>query len=148
MTVEVLTLADDVWAILGAVAAVNHFDGEPTIPTPTGAPGDPYWDPDGRVHAYTVFYPAAGFRSSNRVGAGLSFLDWSFQVTCVGGDRTRCLWCVDKIRSAFTGRRLTLTGGRAGRIRELGNPGPVRIAQDVAPTRAYLPLDFGVHISG
>lgn len=139
MTVEVSTLADDVWAILSAVAGVNHFDGEVTTPPK---------DPDGRVHPYTAFYPAAGFRSSNRVGAGLSSLDWTFQVTCVAGDRERCLWCVDKIRSAFTGRRLTLTGGRAGRIRELGNPGPVRIDRDVAPTRAYLPLDFGVHISG
>lgn len=140
MTVSARLLADEVWDLLRTVTNVNHFRGEVASAPPL--------DPDGRVHAYDVFYPGAGWRASNRLGAGLNRLEWTFQVTCVGGDDNRCLWCVDKVRAMLTGARIQLDGARPGRIRELGDRGPVIRDDDVNPPRYFLPLDFGVYVAG
>lgn len=142
MTLAARTLADDVWALLQAVPNINHFRGRVVIPTrdPAKPATLAYWDDDRAVHAYTVLYASAGQALTNRLGSGASGLAWTFQVTCVGGDDIRALWCVDTVRAAFTGRRL-----RNGRLRELGDPGPVRRDDDETPPRYYLPLTFAVY---
>lgn len=141
MTVPaVYSIADQVWGLLDGITGINAFDGV--------VPNTPAKDPDGTVHAYAVYYPSAGRRTSGRLNAVPGKLTWSFQVTCVGGDRNRCLRCVSKVTTALTGERLDLFDGYSGQIREPGDVGPVRVDRDVAPPRFYLPLLFGVHIAG
>jgi hypothetical protein len=140
VTVAVRTLADQVWALQQAITNVNHYRGN--------VASNPPLDPDGKVHAYAVLYAGAGRAFGGRMVAAPGQTDWTFQVTCVGGDDNRALWCVDKIRAALTGAPLAVSGTSAGRIRELTNPGPVRRDDDVSPPRYYLPLLFGVHVAG
>ena len=136
MTVAVRTLADQVWAMQQAITNITHYRGR----VGDNPPKDSY----GAVNAYTVLYPGAGVGYSRRLARSVpTNLDWTFQITCVGGDDTRCLWCVDKVRAAFTGARL---GNR--RIRELGESGVIRRDDDVSPPRFFVPLDFGVYVAG
>jgi hypothetical protein len=131
-------LADLVWALLTGIPAVNHFDGEV-------APEPPV-DADDRVHAYTVYYPSPGRSWPRMLDAAPDSLAWSFQVTCAGGDRTRTLWCVGKVRAQLTGARLTLPDGTSVLITEATDPGPIRRDDDVKPPRFYVPLLFNVTI--
>jgi len=148
-------LADQVWALLGGTAgqaatvgAVNLFRGEPDIPPrKTDGSPDPYWDPDGRVHAYACLYASPGRRFSTRASGTPTNLGWSFQMTCVGGDDNRCLWCVEEIRNILTGGRLTIDGHTTSPMLEVGDPGPVRADRDVTPHRSYVPLLFGLPLS-
>lgn len=138
---SVRTLADDVWATLGGTAGqaftagvVNLYRGNVTATVPL--------DGDGSVHAYAVLYAGAGaIPAARRVGGRPRNLGWSFQVSCVGGDDTRLLWCVDQIRGRLTGQKV---GGAV--VREVGDPGPLREDTSITPYRYFLPLDFGLSI--
>lgn len=137
MTVPaVRSLADDVWALLQAVTNVNHYRGVVDTSPPK--------DPDGKVHAHTVFYPGAGRQVATRSCATPAALAWSFQITCVGGDDNRCLWCVDKVRTGLADA--TVADGYLIRPVRDADPGPVRRDDDTEPPRFYLPLLFGVYI--
>lgn len=144
--VDVSALADPVWALLDGLSGVNAFDGE--FVDATGQPVDmsmtPYADDDGRVHAYAVYFPSSGWAHALLACGGTDSLDWSFQITCAGGDRTRALWCVSKVRGVLSGARVTV-GGQGLLIREIGDPGPIRRDDKVSPTRFYLPLLFAVN---
>lgn len=152
-TTGIRPLAEQAWLLLDAISGVNAFDGAVDIPAydADDEATHPFWDLDdaGRpvdVHAYAVFYPSPGRRDRRTVAPGSTNVAWSFQVTCVGGDRTRALWCVDKVTTALTGHRLQLPGRRGGGlISELADPGPIRIDRDVTPYRHYVPIDFGVY---
>lgn len=138
---SVRTLADDVWALLGGTAGetftagvVNLYRGNVTSSVPL--------DADGSVHAYAVLYAGAGAPpAARRVGGRPRNLAWSFQVSVVGGDDTRLLWCLDTIRGRLTGKRV---GG--GVLREQGDPGPLREDTSVTPYRYWLPLDYALAI--
>lgn len=138
----VASLADPVWTLIDAVANVNTYDGE--IVDSEGVPIDPPLDDDERVHAYAVYYPGAGFAHAQLACGGTDSLDWTFQVTCVGGDRTRALWCVNKIRAALTGQRIDING-QGLVIREQGDPGFLRRDDQVSPRRFYLPISFSLN---
>lgn len=130
-------IADQVWASLQTLTNVSLFDGEVSQPP---------LDADGRVHAYAVYYPAAGRGYSNRAGATLQGLNWGCQITCVGGDRTRALWCVDQVRSVLDGVRVT-SGGRRARLNEVTpEETPVRRDEGVSPVRFYLPLLYSTSL--
>lgn len=139
MTVDVTaasSLADQVWAQLDTLAEVNVFDGEV-------AP-DPPADDDGRVHAYAVFYPSPGWSRALLADANPDTLDWSFQVTCAGGDRTRALWCIDQVRGVLHGFHVTNAAGQLLVVSEVGDPGPIQRDKDVRPPRFFAPLRFAV----
>lgn len=131
------TVHDTVWAVLDAIAGINTYDGE--------VPSTPPVDADGRVHAYAVLYASPGaLYASTLAGAQTSLLG-SFQVTCVGGDPTRAVWCVDKVRTGLAGATVTIDGQtRIIRARS-EDPGPVRRDDDVRPPRHYVPLEFVLH---
>lgn len=131
-----LTTADEVHTLLEAVAHVDVFRGK----VGTVTTGD-----DGSVNAYAVAYYGIGAPRATRLGAMPRNLALSWQVTCVGGDDVKALWCVDQVRAALTGQRITVDG-RSGVVRELGDPGPIRPDRDVTPWRYYLPLDFGLYL--
>lgn len=139
-------LADPVWTLLDALGHVNTFDGD--FVDATGAPVDmtktPYADDDGRVHAYAVYYPGPGWAHALLSCGGVDSLDWTFQVTCAGGDRARALWCVSQVRGALTGATVSV-GGQELQIREVGNPGQGRRDDGVQPSRYYLPLIFAIN---
>jgi hypothetical protein len=134
-TTPVDDLADPVWTLIDNVTNVDAFDAEDPAPT---------FDGDGRVHAYAVYYPSPGWAHALLGCGGTDSLDWTFQVTCVGGDRTRALWCVSKIRAALTGQRVSI-GGQLLTIQEIGNPGPIRRDDNETPPRFYAPLTFAVY---
>lgn len=144
--VPVEDLADPVWALLDAIENVNAFDGDfvDADGAPVNMKAPPYVDPDGRVHAYAVYYPGPGWAHALLSCGGTDSLDWTFQVTCAGGDRTRALWCVTQVRNALTGHTVDV-GGQALGIREVGNPGPVRRDDGVSPARFYTPLIFAIN---
>lgn len=133
--VDVADLADPVWDRLDAIANVNAFDGEVDAPPLDG---------DGRVHAYAVYYPGPGWAHALLACGGTDSLDWSFQVTCAGGDRTRVLWCIQQVRGALSGSRISV-GGQQLTISETGDPGPIRRDDDVSPPRFYVPLQFALN---
>lgn len=135
MTTDVRALADPVWGLINGITNLDSFDGE----DPT-----PQLDPDGRVHAYAVYYPSPGWAHAVLACGGTDSLDWTFQVTCAAGDRNRTLWCVDKIRTALSGARLSI-GGQLLTIRETTDPGPIRRDDQVKPVRFYTPLLFAVN---
>ncbi len=140
--VPVDQLADPVWALLDAITGVNTYDGE--FVDAAGAPVEPPTDQDGRVHAYAVYYPSAGWAHALLACGGTDSLDWGFQVTCAGGDRTRTLWCINQVRQALTGKTVTING-QALQIRELGDPGALRRDDKVSPSRMYAPLLFAIN---
>lgn len=130
-----LAVHDAVWAVLDAVTNVNTYDGE--------VPKTPPLDPDGRVHAYAVLYATPGNLHTTNLTGVQSALLGGFQVTCVGGNPTRALWCVDKVRTAMA---TTVTiDGRAYPIRAREeDPGSVRRDDDVSPPRHWVPVEFQV----
>lgn len=138
----VAELADPVWELIDAITNVNTYDGE--IVDANGAPTQPPVDQDGRVHAYAVYYPGPGWAHALLACGGTDSLDWSFQVTCVGADRKRTLWCVDKVRAALSGKRVTVAG-QGLLITEVGNPGPIPRNDKVTPPRFFVPLIFAVN---
>ena len=138
---NVYLLADEVWNRLDALPAVNTYRGE--------IDGTPPTDPDGRVHAYAIAYFGAGQPQAMRLDGGARGLRWTFQVTCVGGDDVRALWCINEVRGVLLGVRVPVGTGRvSGKVREVTDPGPLRRDDDVSPSRMYLPLQFGVYIAG
>lgn len=139
---QVADLADPIWTMIDAVQNVNTYDGD--FVDNDGKPLPPPLDDDGRVHAYAVYYPSPGWAHALLAGGETDSLDWSFQVTCAGGDRTRALWCADKLRTALSGKRITVNG-QGLLIVETGNPGPIRRDDKVSPVRFYTPLQFAVN---
>lgn len=130
-------LADQVHELLEATANLTVFRGEA---------GEPVMGEDGTVNAYVVGYYGAGAPHVRRLGGRPRNLAWSFQLTCVGGDDTKALWCVDEIRTALIGKRLDVEGRVTGLLREVGDTGPVRKDRGIVPHRFYLPLDFGLYV--
>lgn len=136
---------DVVWALLDAVTGVNTYDGEivdaqgkPTTP-PRAATSD-------RVAAYAVLYFSPGRRHANALNGDQRSIEGAFQVTCVAGDPSSALWCVDKALAALAGVSVTVDGvARQIRVRE-DDPGPVRRDDNVTPPRHYVPLQFQLHI--
>lgn len=128
---------------LKAITNLNVYDGE--IINALGEPGSPPSDADGRVHAYAILYTAPGNLYRSSLNSAQTSLEGSFQVTCAGGDQTRALWCVGKVRGALLGAAVTVDGvTRYIRGRE-EDPGPMRRDDDKKPPRHYLPLEFILH---
>jgi hypothetical protein len=143
MVATLLDIHSVVWAKLDAIVGVNVYDGE--VVDANGEATNPPYDTDGRVHAYAILYMAPGNRYAGSLNGAQTSLDGSFQVTCAGGDQTRALWCVDKVRTALIGTSVTVDGvTRYIRARE-EDPGPLRRDDDVQPSRHYLPLEFILH---
>jgi hypothetical protein len=126
-------LHDVVWGLLEAVSDVDAYDSE--------VPATPPLDPDGRVRAYAVLYASPGALSASALDGNQRTILGSVQVTCVGGDPSRALKCIDAVRSGLSGY-VTVDGlTRVVRARE-DDPGPVRVDTDVWPPRHYAPLEF------
>lgn len=138
MTVSALAIHDVVWPLLHAVTGVNTYDG--------AVPKTPPLDPDGTVHAYAVLYMSPGRPAGLMLDATASSLFAGFQITCVGGDPTRTLWCVDKIRAALLDVEVTLDGRKHTITASELNPGTLRRDDDVTPPRHYVPERFDIFI--
>lgn len=129
---------DAVWARLETVSGVNAYDGE--------VPARPPVDSDSRVSSYAVLYYSPGRRYASALNGAQGSVDGTFQVTCVGGDPTRALWCVDRVIESLTGTPVVVDGvARRIRVDEGSDPGTVRRDDNVAPPRHYVPLRFRLH---
>lgn len=129
---------EPVWALLDGIFGVNTYDAE--------VPNNPPLDPDGRVHAYAVLYMAPGRPTALTLDATQGSLFAGFQVTCVGGDPTRALWCLDKVRGALVGAFITVDGREHQITASEFDPGTVRRDDDVTPPRHYIPDRYDVFI--
>jgi hypothetical protein len=114
--------------------AITAYDAE--------VPPSPPVDPDGRVHPYTVLHMSAGEPVVDSLAFTQDTLDLPFQVTCVGGDITRCLWAVDKVRGALLGQVLAVPGRSLSPIASDGNSGAPRPDEEVTPPRHFLAVLF------
>lgn len=138
MTVSAGDVHAAVWTLLSAVTEVNAFDGE--------VPATPPLDTDGRVHAYAVLYMFGGRPTALTLDAVESSLFTGFQVTCVGGDPTRALWCLDKVRTALVGAEITIDQRPHTITASDIDPGTVRRDDDVKPPRHYVPDRYDLFI--
>lgn len=128
---------DAVWTLLDAIAGVNTYDAE--------VPKQPPADPDGRVASYAVLYYSPGRRYASAADGKQTSIDGTFQVTCVGGDPTRALWCIDEVYAALAGAVVDIAGTpRRIRVEEF-DPGTLRRDDNLEPPRHYAPLRFQLH---
>jgi hypothetical protein len=158
VSTSVRLAADGIWALLTPLQTMAPESVTATVPAAgvfvycgevkdtQGNPSTPPADPDTLIHPHLIFYPASGRVPFERLGGGLLNVDWGFQVTCVGGDENRCMWTVDKVRTALLCKRITLNGAPTGPVYEDADAGPVRRDDDVVPARYYVPLLFGLRI--
>lgn len=142
MSRDIQAVVNPVWELLDGIANLQAFDAE--FVNADGDPVEPDKDDDGRVHAHAVFYPSAGLLRSLTLDATPDVLDAGFQVTCVGGDRVRALWCVNQVRQALTGTWISVAGQDLQIQETPGDTGPIRRDDDPKPPRFYLPLTFAV----
>lgn len=128
-------VADATYALLQAIPDLNVFE--------TELPSDPPKDSDGRVHPYAVFYPGGGNAFGDRLNADApTDVSWTFRVLFVGGDKTRALWALDRIRAALTGKRPT--GG--ARLKEVLDDVTIRTETNVVPSRTSGAILYRLHI--
>lgn len=121
--------------------------GAPQVNVFLGAPDAPTLDPDGMVHKYACIWPAPGTRDQDRVVPVAQGLVWKFQVTCVGGDLTRCLACLDDVDAALTGRRIPVSGMYTGLIRQVGNSDSATEDRFAHPYRWMSALIYSMHVT-
>lgn len=140
MTVDARLVKDDILARLAA--ALKTYDGE--IPQDDPPPADL----DGRVHGHAILYTGPGHLHATALCDTPRDMTWTGQVTAVGGDPNRCMWAVAKIRAALTGVRLTVAGAQSGLLVETGDPGPARRDDEPSPPRFYVPLPYGLDLTG
>ncbi|MFC5268465.1 hypothetical protein ACFPJ1_40705 [Kribbella qitaiheensis] len=130
----VTPVADATYALLQAIEHLNVYD--------TELPTDPPLDPDGRVHPYAVFFPSGGNAFGDRLNDAPTELRWGCRILFVGGDKTRALWALDKIRAALTGKRPT--GG--ARLKEVLDDVTIRTETDVVPSRTSGSILYRLHV--
>jgi hypothetical protein len=145
--VSVGALGDALWLLMGGAAdkqftagVVNLFRGLVTSPP---------LDPDKTVHAYAVLHESPGRRTGSRVGTFRDLTSGTAQVTCVGGDAGRCLWCVDQIVSRLSGAvfEVPQRTRKARLVEDESNASrTVLVDETVAPPRFYVPLLFQFQI--
>lgn len=128
-------VADATLTLLKAIPDLGVYD--------TEKPTDPPLDPDKRVHPYAVFFPGGGHAFGDRLNKDLpTDLSWTCRILIVGGDKTRALWALDKIRAALTGKRPT--GG--ARLKEALDDVVFRTETNVTPTRTSGLLIYSLHV--
>jgi hypothetical protein len=121
-----------VLTLLGGVSGLTVYDGLVPKTPPVSAE-------DGAVLPYAAVYPGAGAPTRGSLSGATSEVPWGFQVTAVGGDRSRCLWAVKKVDAVLLDQRLTVTDWSTSRI--VREPGPdMRLDEDVKPPRFWIPL--------
>lgn len=127
-------VADATLALLQSIDHLNVFD--------TELPADPPLDDDGRVHPYAVFFPGGGHAFGDRLNDITTDVTWTCRILIVGGDKTRALWALDKIRAALTGKRPT--GG--ARLKETLDDVTFRTETNVVPSRTSGLIIYRLHI--
>lgn len=130
----VTPVADATYALLQDIEHLGTYR--------TELPSDPPLDPDGRVHPYAVFFPGGGNAFGDRLNDAPTDVKWDFRVLFVGGDDTRALWALDKIRAALTGKRPT--GG--ARLKEVLDDVTIRTETNVVPSRTSGAILYRLHI--
>lgn len=138
-------VGNQVWVTLGGAAdqgftagPVNLFRGRVTAPPAND---------DGTVENYAVLHETPGQRYGTRMGSTTSGFAGTFQVTCVGRDPEACLWTVDRITRALSGRLIEIPGlTRPRRVveDESNRSRSVIEDRDVSPYRYYVPLLFRI----
>jgi hypothetical protein len=132
---EVRPIADAVLLLLQAVPHLNVFDSE--------LPADPPLDPDGRVHPYAVLFPGGGHAFGDRINQDQpTDMSWTCRILFVGGDRTRALWALDKIRAALTGKRPTSDA----RLKEVLDTVETRVELNITPPRTSGAILYRLHV--
>lgn len=131
----VAPVADAVYALLQGIEHLNVFDSE--LPT------DPPLDDDGRVHPYAVYFPGGGHAFGDRLNRDQpTAMSWTCRILIVGGDRTRAMWALDKIRTALTGGRPT----GDGRLKEALDNVIFRTETNVTPSRTSGLIMYRLHL--
>lgn len=132
-------LGDQIETLLDDINGVTLYRGR------VGA--SPY-DQQGQVINHAVLYESPGHRHPGRAGSTRDRLTATFQVTCVGRDDDSCLWVVDRVTGALTGRLVQVPGRTRPRRVVEDDSNDVRtviVDEDVSPPRHYVPLLFRIH---
>lgn len=104
-------------------------------------------DSDGRAHPYVAVYPTPGQADRMPLAPRSDALLWSFQTTCAGGDPTRAIRAIDRVRDRLDGHRLVVDNVLVGVIREpeFYSAGPLREDVSIKPTRWWAPLQWELY---
>lgn len=128
-------VADATLALLQAIPDLGVYD--------TEKPSDPPLDPDKRVHPYAVFFPGGGHAFGDRLNQDTATnMSWTCRILIVGGDKTRALWALDKIRAALTNARPTADG----RLKEVLDDVIFHTETTVVPSRTSGLIIYRLHI--
>lgn len=144
---EILPHHEAILALLQAIAPGPATD---TAAAYIGAYGEgeipdkPPLDTDRRVLPYYVLHPTPGEHIGRTVAGYSGAFLYSFGVTVVGGDLSRCLWAVDRLNAALVGSRLTVPGRQSGLIHPGPATGALSRADAHSPNRHVAALRFDV----
>lgn len=125
-----------VFELLDSIPHLNVYSAEVV-------PKDPPLDDDGSVHPYAVYFPGGGSAFSDRLNDIPTDLDWSCRILMVGGDVTRALWVLDRVRAKLTGAR-PIEGG--ARLKETKREVIFRTDSNVTPSRTSGLIIYRLHI--
>lgn len=128
--------SDATFALLEGIEHLNVYTSEVL-------PKDPPLDPDGHVHPYAVYFPGGGNAMSDRLNDVPTDLDWTCRILMVGGDMTRALWVLDRVRANLTGAR-PVEGG--ARLKETKREVIFRAETNVTPSRTSGLIIYRLHI--
>lgn len=132
----VTPVSDAVFALLGGIPHLNLYSSEVV-------PKDPPLDEDGGVHPYAVYFPGGGNAFGDRLNDVPTDLDWTCRILLVGGDMTRALWALDRVRAKLTGAR-PIAGG--ARLKETKREVIFRTESNVTPSRTSGLIIYRLHI--
>lgn len=137
--------------VLNALAAqpnLQVFDGEPDSGLKClgymAGKTSVAMDGDGRAHIHAALYMGPGKPDDERAATAFASTNVTFQVTAVGGDQSRCLLAIEKVKAALHGLRVGDDSSLL--ICDPFDPGAIRVDRDPSPSRSYLPLIFRVSL--
>jgi hypothetical protein len=122
-------------ALLEGISEIDAYEG--------GVPGQIQYDSDGKAHGYAVLHAGPGTELYQRMVPLADAKNFTFQITCVGGDDRRAIWVCDLVIPAIAGKKLTGTTT----IKQEQSTDRVQIDRAVNPPRFWVPLLFSCRIT-
>lgn len=134
VTLDASLIDAEVYDLLNAIPSLGVYETKVE---------DPPKDDDGRVHPYCVYYPGRGKAFGDRLNQDTpTVATWTARILFVGGDPTRAMWAVGKIRTQLTGRLLS----NGSRLKETLDDITTHTETNVVPSRTSGLIQYRLHI--
>lgn len=97
--------------------------------------------PDSPTLPYVVLYAEPGLLQRSALAATSGWLDWPFQVTAVGKERSQAAWAAQKARAALVDVAPTVTGRTCSPILQDSSQ-PITRDDDITPPVFYVAAGY------